>query len=272
VTAGVFWGGHGSENGSIHTFDGGSIEPEKIAPEVAARSTVKLFVMSACHAGSHTARWQKALGRNALVIGWGAPITNERAIEFLTPDDNSSKGFDDLLERQLGVRRVAADGPLVEVRDLARQHEDRVALLMLPFDELVTRAHARLKCQLDRGKDGAAYFTVRTPPSKSAPHIARAQGVRVAGVGTNDAWINISSLVGPYSDALDLARGLRVVTDAWHVRVAIAKFGAQAQEFVLVETMLRRRRLDAITLSNNVVTIGVFADRLEDMYFGSDQR
>ncbi len=269
VTTGVFWGGHGSADGSIHTFDGGLIEPEQIAPH---RGSVKLFVMSACHAGSHTARWQKSLGPQALVIGWGAPITNERAIEFLTPDDSSSKGFDDLLERQLGVRRVAADGPLAEVRDLARLHEDRVALLMLPFDELLTRVQSRLKCQFDRGRDGAGYFTVRTPPSKSAPTVGRAQSVRVGPMGVGDAWIGVSSLVGPYSDALDLARALRVVSDALHVRVALAKMGPQAQEFVLVETLVRRRRLDPVTLSNHVMTIGVFADRLEDMFFGSDQR
>lgn len=56
------------------------------------------------------------------------------------------------------------------------------------------------------------------------------------------------------------------------MRVALAKMGPQAQEFVLVETLARRRRLDHVTLSNHGMSIGVFADRLEDMFFGSDQR
>ncbi len=272
ATAGVFWGGHGNEDGSIHTFDGGHIDPEQIAPEVSARGTVKLFVMSACHAGSHSGRWQKAIGPRAQIIGWGAPITNERAIEFLTPDPNSSKGFDDLIERVLGARPVMGDAPLVEVRDLARQHEDRVALMNIPLDELVTRAHARLKCTMDKGKDGASYFTVRTPPSKSSPNVSRAQAVRVGPIGVGAAWINISSLVGPYSDALDLARAMRIVGDALHVRVTLAKMGAEGKEFVMVETLFRRRRLDVVTLANNIMTIGIYADRLEDMFFGSDVR
>jgi hypothetical protein len=91
-------------------------------------------------------------------------------------------------------------------------------------------------------------------------------------MGVGDAWINISSMVGPYSDALDLARALRVTGDALHVRVTLAKMGADAKEFVLVETLFRRRRLDVVTLANNIMMVGVFADKLEDMFFGSDVR
>lgn len=272
-TAGVFWGGHGDDDGTIGTHEGYWIAPEQVAPEVAQKGTVKLFVMSACHAGNHAARWQKALGPQAQIIGWGAPITNERAIEFLVPDDNNAKGFDDLIEKHLGARKVMADGPLVEVRDLAKQHEERIATMLVGLDELVKEATKRLKCKCEKAKNIEAYYMeVRTPPSKDYPDKPRSQLVRVSAMGLGDAWIYVSSLVGPYSDALDLARGLRAVAPAIHVRVALAKLNPDEPEFIVVETILRRRRLDPYTFANNVSTIGMYADKLEDLYFGSDKR
>jgi hypothetical protein len=229
--------------------------------------------MSACHQGSHTSRWQKAIGPQAQIIGWGAPITNARAIEFLVPDDANAKGFDDLLEKHLGVRRVAADGPLVEVKALARQHEDRVAMLLLPLEELVDEAQKRLKCKPQKSKAGDTWFLeVRTPPSKDSPSMPRSQVVRVTTMGAGDAWIYVSSLVGPYSDALDLARGLRAMDKVIHVRLSLTKLTEPDAEFVIVESILRRRRLDPYTFANNVSTVGMYADRLEDMFFGSDKR
>jgi hypothetical protein len=272
-TAGVFWGGHGDDDGTIATHEGGWIAPEQIAPEVAQKGTVKLFVMSACHQGSHTSRWQKAIGPQAQIIGWGAPITNQRAIEFLVPDDDNARGFDDLLEKHLGARRVAADGPLVEVKALARQHEDRVAMLLLPLEDLVQGAQKRLTCKLEKARVGEAwYLEVRTPSSKDYPTVRRTQVVRVAPMGAGDGWIYLSSLVGPHSDALDLARGLRVMERVVNVRLTLTKLTEPDGEFVVVESVLRRRRLDPYTFTNSVTTVGTYADRLEDMFFGSDKR
>lgn len=271
LTAGVFWGGHGSEDGTIGTFDGDHIAPEKLPVGVPKIGTVKLFVMSACNAGAHQGRWQKAIGSQATVIGWGAPITNQRAIQFLTPDESSSKGFDDLLERHLGVKRVQDDAPLVEVRQLSLEHEDRIATLNLSFDELIAGVGQRMLGQIERGKGGEAYITVRTPPSKDYPDRPRSQNVRVDAMGSGDSWVLISSLVGPYSDALDLAKAMRVVTPSLHIRVALANVSPTNQEFVIVETIFRRRRLDPQTLVINILSVGVYADKIEDLFFGSDR-
>jgi hypothetical protein len=273
VTAGVFWGGHGDADGTIGTFDGGWIAPEDLDAEVAKKGTVKLFVMSACHAGNHVPRWQKALGAQAQIIGWGAPITNARAIEFLVPDEANAKGFDDLLIKHLGAPPVTGDGPLVEVRELAKKHEERVATMLLGLDELVKEATKRLRCKCERIKNTDVYvMEVRTPPSKDNPDKPRSQLVRVTTMGAGDAFVHIMSRVGAYSDALDLARALRATAPAIHIRVAIAKLNADDSEQIIVETIVRRRRLDPYTFSNNVSTVGMYADKLEDMYFGSDVR
>src|SRR5262249_44562297 len=151
----------------------------------------------------------------------------------------------------LGVRRVAADGPLAEVRELAQRHEDRVATLLLPLDELLAAAVKRLNCTIKKASNSNAHFLdVRTPPSKSHPDIKRSQIVRVGPMGLADAWISVSSLVGPYSEALDMARALRALSSAAHIRVTLDTFVEPKGEFVVVETILRRRRLDPYTFAN----------------------
>lgn len=113
---------------------------------------------------------------------------------------------------------------------------------------------------------------MRTPPSKDYPKLPRSQRVRVSTMGAGDAWVHVSSLVGPYSDALDLARGIRAVGTAIHTRVSLVHLSAPDTEFVMVETILRRRRLDPYTFASNVSAVGMYADKLEDMFFGSDKR
>jgi hypothetical protein len=272
-TTGVYWSGHGDTDGTIQTHEGLWIDPEQIPPEVAKQGHVKLFVMSACDAGSHTARWQKAMGPQAQIIGWGAPITIKRAVEFLVPDEANAKGLDDLLVRHLGAKPVTADMPLMEVRELSRKHEDGLATLLLPLDELAPAAQARLKCTLEKIKDGSGYFfEVPTPPSKDYPTKARTQLVRAIGWGAGDAWIYIKSLVGPYSDALDLARGIRLLSPTFNVRMILQKGDANEPELIFVDTMVRRKRLDPIGFSNQLLSVAINADKLEDLFFGSDKR
>ncbi|HEU4538752.1 MAG TPA: hypothetical protein VFS00_31750, partial [Polyangiaceae bacterium] len=271
AAAGVFWGCHGEEDGTIEDCEGFRIAPEQVAPEAARRGACTLFVMSAHGAGRQDERWQKALGPQAAIVARGAPARDDRASDFLTPDDASSKDFDDLLERHLGARRVGPDGPLVEASDLARRHDERPAAPPLAFDELVAAAHRRLACPLQRGKRGEAYFTVRTPPTPERPDAPRAQIVRAAPVGPADSFLLVSSLVGPHSGALDLARGLRAISPALHLRLALARITPPDQDFVVVETLFRRRP-DPTALARNVRAVGAYADRLEAIFFGRDQR
>lgn len=273
--AGIFWSGHGDDDGTLQDYQGFRIKPEEIAPDATARGSVKLFVQSACYVGGAVASWQKALGQQALIIGWGAPLSNDRAVDFLTPDEESSKDFDDLLRRHLGVSAVIQDGPLHEIRELAQKHEAKTAVLLLDFDDLVEAVNARSK-NLIKKEGKAALFGVLALPSKERPEQRRKQLVRVQAIGISDVFVSVSSLVGPYSDALDLPRAIRMLDSEPWVKLTVSKIvgpsTAEPAEFVLLESIYRRRRLDPLTLARSIISVGILADRLEDLFFGSDVR
>lgn len=100
VPAGLFWSAHGHSDGALECCDGGTVqisdlEPEKVSPGL------RLVVFSACYVGSRSRTWRKALGGKALVVGWGRPVTIERAVDFLVPDAETTTDLDDLIARWL---------------------------------------------------------------------------------------------------------------------------------------------------------------------------
>ena len=83
--AGVFWLAHGHDDGAIETCDGGVVQPDDIDSSKVPDS-LKLVVFAACYTGSCSRTWRKALGGKPMVVGWGRPVTIDRAVEFLTED------------------------------------------------------------------------------------------------------------------------------------------------------------------------------------------
>jgi hypothetical protein len=271
-TAGVLWSGHGHADGSIETHDGKMITPEQLSKSIPQRGTVRLFVMSACHTGKHTPRWQAAIGPGALIVGWGAPITIERAVDFLTPDDASSKDLDDLLLKHLGVRRVMDDGPLVEIKALAEAHAKRLEELDMQYEELVNKAAEWLEAHVKPGERREFYLTVRIPPQQGAPPRRRTQLVRIIPAGDQDQRIFVLSRVGPYSEAIDLPRALRSIQEVYYTRVYLSKKDPQGIELLTSESVAIKRGLDPMQFGRIVMEVAIVADKLEDMFFGSDER
>ena len=72
----------------------------------------------------------------------------------------------------------------------------------------------------------------------------------------------MKSLVGPYSDALDLARGIRLLSPTFNVRMVLQKGEANDPELIFVDMLLRRRRLDTVTFANSLLNVAVNAARL----------
>jgi hypothetical protein len=100
IPAGFYWSAHGHTDGGIETCDGSLVH----APEVDTSKVspgLRLAIFGACYVGARSLTWKKALGGRALVVGWGRPVTIERAVDFLEPDDVTNTDLDDLIRRWL---------------------------------------------------------------------------------------------------------------------------------------------------------------------------
>ena len=98
--AGVFWLAHGHDDGAIETCDGGVVSPDDIDANKVPES-LKLVVFAACYTGSCSRTWRKALGGRPMVVGWGRPVTIDRAVEFLNEDADTDTDLDDLIRRYM---------------------------------------------------------------------------------------------------------------------------------------------------------------------------
>ncbi len=100
VPAGFYWSAHGHSDGGIECCDGGMVRPADIDPAKVSPG-LRLAIFGACYVGSRSLTWKKALGGNALVVGWGRPVTIDRAVDFLQPDPETNTDLDDLIRRWL---------------------------------------------------------------------------------------------------------------------------------------------------------------------------
>lgn len=98
--AGMFWLAHGHDDGAIETCDGGVVAPADLESDKVPDS-LKLVVFAACYTGSCSRTWRKALGGKPMVVGWGRPVTIDRAVEFLTEDADTDTDLDDLIRRYM---------------------------------------------------------------------------------------------------------------------------------------------------------------------------
>ena len=120
VPAGFYWSAHGAADGSLECCDGSLVRPEDLAA-VTVSPGLRLAVLGACYAGAHSRTWRRALGGQALVVGWGRPVTLQRAVDFLVPDPSTSTDLDDLLRRWLFADSpLPVEAPITAVPEPAR--------------------------------------------------------------------------------------------------------------------------------------------------------
>lgn len=100
IPAGFYWSAHGHADGGIETCDGSLVHPPDVDTSKVSPG-LRLAIFGACYVGSRSTTWKKALGGKTLVVGWGRPVTIERAVDFLEPDDATNTDLDDLIRRWL---------------------------------------------------------------------------------------------------------------------------------------------------------------------------
>jgi hypothetical protein len=82
----------------------------------------------------------------------------------------------------------------------------------------------------------------------------------------------VGSSIGPYSDIIDLARGLRASLQYSYARMIVTPPGKDGTSFMFIESWSSLRALRPPSLYNIIVGVGILADLLEDIYFGADVR
>jgi hypothetical protein len=100
IPAGFYWSAHGHADGGIETCDGSLVHANEVDTSK-VNPGLRLAIFGACYVGARSTTWKKALGGKALIVGWGRPVTIERAVDFLEPDDATNTDLDDLIRRWL---------------------------------------------------------------------------------------------------------------------------------------------------------------------------
>jgi hypothetical protein len=261
LPAGVVWSAHGYPDGAIETCDGGAIRPEDV--EAAKVSpALKLLIFSACYTGARSGTWRRAAGGRPLVVGWGRPVSFDRAVDFLTPDPESETDLDDLIARYL-------------LRDAPIPGDGAAAFGLVPpaagrIDDLQQRvaAVAELLGARWREREGKLELWVPLPGGR---HQEVEALVVDSGAPFNEGepLLAVRTEVGELSGVVDLNALLAAAGAPGYARPALVR-GASEQPLVLVQGFLpfsRVRDRDLAALVQEVATMG---DALEARIFGGD--
>jgi hypothetical protein len=262
---GFYWSAHGNEDGSIQCCDGEFILPSELDGKVIP-SGLRLAVMAACYVGARARTWRKALGGRPLVVGWGRPVTIDKAVDFLEAHEETATDFDDLLRRfVIGAQTIPGDGV------------DRYS----PADPACAHGHvADLPARVERlvGLLGGAwrqqerYVELRVPLETG-----RHQVVRVFVTDSDQAFcegeplLGVESDVGELSALVDPATLLAGLPSMGYVRVALVR---SATEFpnIVTQGFLPAARVRDRDLAALVYQVAAWGDELERRIFGGDMR
>lgn len=263
VPAGILWSAHGYEDGAIETCDGGAIRPGDVDTGTVSPG-LRLMIFSACYTGSRSSTWRKALGGRPLVVGWGRPVTIDRAVAFLTPDPNTDTDLDDLIARYLlqdtplpgeesdGYSPLAAaQGRLADLPERA----DRVSELLQARWRAGERAIEMAVPLPDRRRQMVEAFVVDSgaPFNEGEPLLA------------------VRSDVGELSEVVNPLHLLSHVAAPGYARVALVKGVGDAPNIV-VQGFLPLSRVRDRDLAALIYEVAAMADDLERRIFGSDMR
>lgn len=268
--AGVFWLAHGHADGAIETVDGGVVAPGDVDAS-RVHPGLKLVVFAACYTGSCSRSWRRALGGRPLVVGWGRPVTIDRAVEFLTPDDATENDLDDLIRRYL-----LSDVPVpaeVEVRwsPLAPAAQaGREADLRTRLEGTLAVLRAKVRPVAD-GDEGAA-LEADVPLPDGRWHRAK-----LFVLDSNEPFCEGETLlgvecdVGELSAVVDASMLLAGIPESRFARVQLVDGGREMPNIVVqgFTPLARVSDGEAAALAYSVCR---YADVLERRIFGGDAR
>lgn len=261
LPAGIYWSAHGHPDGSVEACDGDKIAPDTM-PTAEVVPELSLFVMSACYSAARASTWRTALGGRPLVVGWGRPVTIDRAVDFLTPSDETETGLDDLIRRYL-VEGQPLPRPLEAVSDQPAWKSgdaSRLEPLIKPMAEAL----------LADWREQEGDYDLRVPTERR-----RRQVVRVSVVESDQplaegrALFCAESEVGELTKVVDPLMLLQGGAAPGYARVTLVQ-GQADLPVILVQGFHPLQGATLHELAGVVQEVALKADRLEEQIFGGD--
>jgi hypothetical protein len=263
VPAGFYWSAHGNDDGSLETCDGGLLRPDHIDAQ-AVSPGLRLAIFASCYVGCRSRTWRKALGGHPLVVGWGRPVTIDRAVEFLQQREGTETDFDDLVRRYLLTERpipaeggaefaptteAAATGRAGDVPERIRKIVDQLGAMWRNADRCV-----EVNVPLEGGRHQVSKVFI---VDSSAPY------------SEGEPLLGVESDVGELTTLVDPTMLLGGQLSAGYSRVALVASKTEMPRIV-VQGFMPLAQVRDQDLATLIFQVCEYADTLEQRIFGGD--
>jgi hypothetical protein len=261
--AALYWSAHGHADGGLDCCDGARILPADLDPEKVSAS-LRVAILAACYVGAHSRTWKKALGGHPLVVGWGRPVTIDRAVAFLDADPDTETDLDDLIRRYL-----LADTPLPGEQSNAYSPLEPKPGRIADLPQRLQAVSAMLGA---RWREHEKSVEVDVPLAGGRSHFVHVSVVdSVQAYGEGEPLLCVEGDVGEITSLVDPAMLLAGHSDPGFARVALVK-GEHDMPRIVAQGFLPLARVRDTDLASLVYQVAGLADDIEHRVFGGDLR
>ncbi len=261
--AGIYWSAHGHEDGSIECCDASSVRPADV--ETARVSPgLKLMVFGACYTGSWARTWRAALGNRPLVVGWGRPVTIERAVDFLRRNPETDTDLDDLIARYL-IQDLPVPPPTDVTRpEAAAQHGRK--------DEIRERLERVAGILAAQWREEERWCELSIPLPDRRHHVVRLFVTHATQeYSEGKALVGAEAEVGELTPVVQVEALLQGIAEPGYARVALVRGRADLPDIV-VQGFIPLRHATDLEIASLAYQVAVTGDQLERDIFGGDRR
>lgn len=259
----LYWSGHGHPDGAVDCCDGNIVKPADMDP-AKVHPGLRICVLAACYVGAHAQSWKKQLGGHPLVVGWGRPVTIDRAVEFLAPNAETETDLDDLIRRYLLTDAPLPGEPKNAFNPLEPK-EGRKADLPDRIKSVSSMLGARW-----REHEKTVEVDVPLPEGRSHyVHVFIVDSTQAYNEG--EPLLAVEADVGEITKLVDPNMLLAGMSDPGYSRVALVK-SKEEMPRALAQGFLPLARVRDTDLAALVFSVARTADELERRIFGGDMR
>jgi hypothetical protein len=227
---------------------------------IAIAPGLRVAILAACYVGAYSVTWKKALADRPLVVGWGRPVTIDRAVEFLEHNEETQTDLDDLIRRYL-VTDAPLPGEASNAYSPLVRAKGRIADLPQRIVSVATMLGARW-----RELEGCVELDVRVGPTSS-------RFVRVFVVDSAQPYnegeplLAVESDIGDITSLVDPTMLLAGMSEPGFARVALVK-GEKEMPTAVAQGFLPIARVRDTDLAALVFQVARTADTLVLRIFG----